>query len=282
MEEFWYYWNMKKKTVKECYKKLGEEEWERLVKDPFHRLEFETTLRFLKKYLPKKGLILDAGGGPGRYVIELAKLSYEVVLLDLTPELLEKAKKQIVKAGVKNKVKSIVEGSITDLSQFEDESFYAVLCLGGPLSHVRGEDNRKKAVSELIRVAKKNAPIFVSVMGRFAVLMECSMYWPKEIEMTKHFREVWKDGEDNMWRGESYCHFFLPEEFKKLFSSRKDVEILERVGLEGLAHARKKINRLAESSPKAWRNWLESHYALCTHPAVFATSPHMLVIARKK
>jgi len=30
----------------------------------------------------------------------------------------------------------IVEGSLTDLSTFSDETFDAVLCLGGPLSHL--------------------------------------------------------------------------------------------------------------------------------------------------
>jgi hypothetical protein len=38
-------------------------------------------MHFLEKYLPKKGLVLDAGGGPGRYTIELAKKGYDVVLL---------------------------------------------------------------------------------------------------------------------------------------------------------------------------------------------------------
>ena len=53
---------------------------------------------FFKKYSPRKGLVLDAGGGPGRYTLELARLGYDVVLLDLTPELLGIAKNQIEKA----------------------------------------------------------------------------------------------------------------------------------------------------------------------------------------
>lgn len=54
---------------------------------------------FLKKYLPKRGLILDAGGGPGRYTIDLAKLGYDVILLDLTPRLLRIAKRKIRREG---------------------------------------------------------------------------------------------------------------------------------------------------------------------------------------
>jgi len=98
---------MAKKFVKKYYAEYGIKEWKRLFKDPYHQLEFGTTIHFLKKYLPKKGLILDAGGGPGRYATELAKIGYDVTLLDLTPELLQIAKRKIKKEKVQNKVKQI-------------------------------------------------------------------------------------------------------------------------------------------------------------------------------
>ena len=50
-----------------------EHEWQRLQRDPFRRLEYDTTLHFLGPLLPKTGRVLDAGGGPGRYAIELAR-----------------------------------------------------------------------------------------------------------------------------------------------------------------------------------------------------------------
>src|SRR3989338_5476803 len=123
--------NKETNLTKKIYTEGVKREWRRLMKDPFHRLEFETTLRFLKKYLPKKGLILDAGGGPGRYSIELAKLGHDVVLFDLVSANLDFAKKQIKKAKVNEKIKEVVEGTITDLSRFADNSFDAILCLGG-------------------------------------------------------------------------------------------------------------------------------------------------------
>jgi hypothetical protein len=60
-------------VVKTWYDTHAEYEWIRLVQDGYHQLEYLVTMHFLKKYLPKHGLILDAGGGPGRYTIELAK-----------------------------------------------------------------------------------------------------------------------------------------------------------------------------------------------------------------
>ena len=72
-----------------------------LIKDAYHRQEFETTLHFLKKHFPKKGLILDAGGGPGRYTVTLASKGYDMTLLDMTPANLEFAKRQIKRSGVR-------------------------------------------------------------------------------------------------------------------------------------------------------------------------------------
>ena len=142
---------MSSELIREYYVKNSVREWKRLFSNPFHRLEFDTTMLFLKKYLPKRGLILDAGGGPGRYTTELARLGYDVVLLDFVPELLQIAKRKIKKEKAQDKVTQIVEGSLEDLSMFEDNTFDSVLCLGGALCHLVSKKLRKKAVSELIR-----------------------------------------------------------------------------------------------------------------------------------
>lgn len=42
--------------VRDFYKDSSRK-WRRLSKDPFHRLEFDTTLRFLRKHLPLSGSI---------------------------------------------------------------------------------------------------------------------------------------------------------------------------------------------------------------------------------
>jgi hypothetical protein len=51
--------------VKEYYSKQGASEWRRLVNDSCYKLEFDTTVHFIRKHLPReKGLILGVGGGP--------------------------------------------------------------------------------------------------------------------------------------------------------------------------------------------------------------------------
>jgi SAM-dependent methyltransferase len=266
--------------TKRYYSKKVLYEWKRLVQDPFHKLEFDTTMRFLEKHLPGKGLILDAGGGPGRYAIELARRGYSVVLLDLVPELLAKAKREIKRAKVESKIEDIVEGSITDLSGFGGNSFDAVICLGGSLSHVHPEGKRKQAVSEMIKVAKRKAPIFVSVMGKFGVLLATPEGWPAEVEK-ENFLNISSKGDDYRWCKTGYCHFFTLEELEALFPKRK-VEILERVGLEGLNISRRATNRFSKEYPEAWKNWMKIHDELCTHTTVVDASGHMLIIVGKR
>ncbi len=152
-------------------------EWRRLVKDAYHRMEFTTTLHFLEKYLPPDGHVLDAGGGPGRYTLELAMRGYDVTLLDATVANLDFARRH----RLQTRVKKFLPGTIADLSVFPHDSFDAVLCSSGLLSHILDPLHRTLAISELVRVARHGAPIFVSVMGQFSVLVVILMIAQHEL-----------------------------------------------------------------------------------------------------
>jgi SAM-dependent methyltransferase len=272
------------KLVKKLYDENPKKEWDRLFKNPFHKLEFDTTMHFLLKYLPKKGLILDAGGGPGRYTIELAKRGYKIVLLDFSEKNIEFAKKKINQNKLNKKIENTIEGTIINLFTFKNNTFDAVLCLGGALSHVTPEKHRKKAVSELTRVAKYNSKIFISVMGKFGVLLNSVRRWPDEININEHFHNLSVNGEDYMWHGgKAFAHFFTLEELRNLVKGK--IKIIEEIGLEGLATPNEEeTNRLAKSKryPNAWKNWLKTHYKLNTHPTIVDSSLHFMIIGRKK
>jgi len=265
--------------VKDFYSKNVHSEWRRLVKDAYHRLEFTTTLHFLDKYLPASGLVLDAGGGPGRYTLELAKKGYDICLLDATQANLDFAKRMVRRNGVQTRVKQIIQGSIVDMSPYPDGSFDAVLCSGGPLSHILDKNDRRRAISELVRVARPGAPIFVSVISRFGVIIEILKYSQTEIGMP-HFQQICETGDYLGGRGFTACHFFLPEEFRQEYT-RPNLEILEMAGLEGIATQHvKELNRLAKDQNQ-FKLWLELHLQTCTHPSVVGMSEHMLMVCRK-
>lgn len=267
--------------VKEWFTKEASSEWRRLQRSPYRRIEFIVTTHFLEKYLPKHGLVLDAGGGPGRYTIELAKKGYDVVLLDLVPEMLNLAKKKVRRAKVQGRVKQFVQGSIDDLSMFSDNTFDAVLCLGGPLCHLLTPEQRMKAASELVRVAKDRAPIFASVISRIGLLRSILVSFPHEMQHAKHH---WKVGDyvpGLHGKGFTAAHWFLPEELRELFEGQ-NVETLEMAGLEGLSsHHERKTNRLFRDREK-WNMWMEILLETCTHPSVVGSCEHFLFVGRKR
>ena len=267
------------RVVKEWFTKTASYEWRRLKQNPYHEIEFFVTMHFLIKYLPEKGLILDAGGGLGRYTIELAKRGYDLTLLDLAPEMLKMAERKIRRAGVKKSIKQIVEGSVEDLSMFCDETFDAVLCLGAPLCHIRNPQRREKAVREL-RVAKKDAPIFASVISRLGLLKTLLIEFQHEIHYAKHHLEVGDYVPGVHGEGFTAAHWFQPEELRHLFEAQ-GLKVLEMAGLEGLSsHHEKETNRLHKDEKK-WKIWMEIILKTCTHLSVVGGSEHFSLVGKK-
>jgi len=276
-------------TVRKWYDERAEYESTRLSQDGYHQLEYLVTMHMLEKYLPRTGLVLDAGGGPGRYTIELAKKGYNVVLLDLSSECLAIARNEVRKAGVENRVEKIVEGSVTDLSGFKNELFDAVLCLGGPLSHLIERSDRERAAHELVRVAKKKAPLFISVLNRygfFRVLLRSQ----ENLADSSH-EEMFAKGihradfhHPKAFRrtgGFTDAYFFLPNELKKLFEN-KGVQTLTMATCEGLSSDLEKDTNELYNDRESWARWLKIVLQTCTDPCIIGLGTHILYVGSKK
>lgn len=271
---------MSKRLVRDYYTGQRSEEWTRLVRDPYHRLEFDTTLHFLGKYLPSKGLVLDAGGGPGRYTIELARMGYDMVLLDLSPGLLDVARREIGSAGVGARVRKVMLGSLDNLSAFPDNGFDAVLCLGGPLSHLVRHSQRQTAISELTRVAKRRAPVFISVIGRMGLCANAMNYlWSEMVNAPKVFWRYVLTGDYPGGYGFTATHFYLPEELTADLKGKAQVMTL--VGLEGIFSTHSREYNQAVKSRKHAPVLHELHARTCTHPVAVGMSEHFLAVCRK-
>ncbi|MCX7667942.1 MAG: methyltransferase domain-containing protein [Atribacterota bacterium] len=131
--------------------------------------------------------VLDAGGGFGRYSIELARRGCQVVHLDLSLSMVEEAKKQAQRAGVSLE---FVVGKIQDLSRFEDGCFDLVLSLDAPISYAYPEE--KKALREVARVTKRFLVLsVVNRLGQLPVALEMELRWHKKLTWIKKF---WESG----------------------------------------------------------------------------------------
>lgn len=265
-------------TVAEYYDRNAEREWRRLEKDPYHSLELLVTMHCVPKHFPPNGKVLDAGGGPGRYSIELCRAGYEVVLLDISSGLLAIAEEKFRSEPepVRNRLLEFVLGDIRDLSRFGADYFDAVLCLGGPLTHISDEAGRITAVSEHVRVAKPGAVVYVSVMGYLAVLRTILLRFSDEL-LEPSFQTLIEKG-DTIPSG-SIWHFFRADGLRRLAESC-GLMTLEMAGCEGLsATLCEATNAIAQDEVK-WRRWVDLVLETSAEPAVVDMAEHILYIGR--
>jgi len=140
--------------------------------------------------------ILDAGGGTGRFSELLLKKGHQIVLTELSKEMLNKAK---------NKLKSysnikFIKNSVTSMIEFKDDSFDVVLMINAILDYC-GEYN--KAMQEACRILKKGGLLIATVNNR---LIYCKSHELKDGDY-ELFRKNMKTGNRYItWGGQEKGH----------------------------------------------------------------------------
>lgn len=225
-------------TPREFYNNIGEQEHNRLSSNsPIHKqLEFERTVEYMSEYLPKNGHILDAGGATGRYSRWLLNNGYSVTLIDLSDNMVRIAKEKL-KQDYQNV--NISQQTITKIG-FDDNVFDAIICTGGPLSHVMDHNKRVNTINEFKRISRKGSPIFISVMGLLNTLSQLVKIAPKHDE-TKILKEFAKTGEYTVEMMDKLdvdtqftaCKFFRTDELRK-FLVQNNITVHDIIGLESI------------------------------------------------
>jgi len=134
------------------------------------QLELARTQELLRRYLPAPpAAIYDIGGGPGVYAGWLAKLGYEVHLLDPVPHHIEQAKK----LSNRQPDHPIASFTIEDARRLDYANSAADVVLSlGPLYHLVNRNERIAALKETHRVLKKNGMLFAAAISRFASTLD--------------------------------------------------------------------------------------------------------------
>lgn len=160
-------------------------------RDPEKRVHTDLVLREILPFVREGVRVLDAGGGYGRYSLELARRGCSVVHLDLSPRMLEEARRKARDMGVEDHI-TFLSGKVQDLSAFEDESFDLVLSLDAPVSYAYPEE--KRALQELCRVTRKT--LIVSVVNRLGQL---PVALALEARFRKDFALSWRFLREGNW-----------------------------------------------------------------------------------
>ena len=249
----------------------ADDEDERLVRDRSHNLEYLTTMRYIQKFVKPGAKILEIGAATGRYSIALAKMGYNVTAVDLTPKYVEVMKRKARK--LKN-FQCMVADAL-DLSMFKDKTFDMVLNLG-PMYHLFHEKDKKQAVKETLRVAKKGA------VCMFAYISHASMianYGLRHDNVYTVFAQMDKTGRVRDVPEETIFTSFYVEDFRKLFN-RTHSKYITNVATDGIAPMMPDwIDRLSKKAYDAFVQW---HFMTCERPDQQGYSSHLLYICKKQ
>jgi 2-polyprenyl-3-methyl-5-hydroxy-6-metoxy-1,4-benzoquinol methylase len=262
------------KEAESFYDEHAAEEWGRLER---HRTEFAVTLKVLKEFLPPPpAVILDIGGGPGRYAIELAKRGYAVTLLDVSSKSLEFAKQQAMQMGVK--LNACIHSNALDLDQCRTESYDAVLLMG-PLYHLLLKEERVQAVHESMRVLKEGGRLFAAAITRFAPFREAARSMPDwAVDNHEYAQQVLATGLHEKPTKWAKAFFMHPAEFIPLMEE-SGLRTLELVGCEGIVAGHEDLVNKLEGED--WEIWVELNYTLGKEPSLHGASDHLLYVGEK-
>ena len=222
-----------------------------------------TTLR------PKDIKILDIGAGTGRYSVALAEEGYDVTAVELVKYNLGILKK-------KNSSVKAMQGNALNLKKLNSNTFDITL-LFGPMYHLFGFEDKKKALLEAKRVTKPGGTILVAYcMNEYGVIT----YGFKE----RHVLECMEQGRFS----DTFQTQSLPEHLYDYMRLENIDALNEACGLtrikilspDGPAnYIRPFLNQLSEEEFEAF---VQYQMAVCERPDLIGAGAHTLDILRKK
>ena len=248
-------------------------------------LEFARMQELLTRSLPPApGVVLDVGGGSGRYSIWLAQKGYEVHLIDPVPKHIDQAR-VASEAEPTLPIASVRLGDARHLEQ-DDESCDAVLLMG-PMYHLTERSDRERALGEAYRVLRNDGVLFSVAINRFAALFDGLTRGLSDID-NPYFIQILErtlaEGQHRNPRGEAgyftTAFFHHPEELEEeVRQARFSVEELVAVQGPG-GFAADLEGRLAE--PLRKEQLLDLIRRVEHERTLLGVSPHFVVIGKKR
>lgn len=237
------------------------------------QVEFETTMRYIRRYLQAGMRIIEIGAGTGRYSHALAREGYTVDAVELVQHNID----QFIANTAEGENVTIRQGNACDLSAFPDATYDVTLLLG-PMYHLFTEAEKHAALSEAIRVTKPGGVVFVAYCMADSAILQAGF--------TKgRIHELIEKGMLDPMTFKAYSHPWDLFELHRVediaaLRSHFHVEPLHLVAADGYAHHMRET--LAQMDDAAFDIYLRYHLTTCERPDLLGLSNHTLDIFRKK
>ena len=235
-------------------------------------VEFLTTMKYIEKYLRPGMRIIEIGAGTGRYSHALAQKGYHVDAVELVEHNIE-----VFKQNTKtNEQVTICQGNAIDLSAFENENYDITLLLG-PMYHLYTKENQEQALSEAIRVTKKNGVIFAAYCNNDATMIQ--FCFQKGMIRDERFK--------TLVNPITFKASSTPEELFVLNRKEDIDELMSNLNVERLHYLGTDMatNFMKETvdamDDEMFELYLKYHFAICERDDMVGATHHMLDIFRK-
>ncbi|MBA2875901.1 class I SAM-dependent methyltransferase [Thermaerobacillus caldiproteolyticus] len=129
--------------------------WHKSSEDMWEHGSRKTIVPFLATYIPKEGEVADFGCGDGYGSWKLYQAGYRVIGVDLSREMIEKAKAR----GEHERLR-FIQGDLTQLP-FADETFSGAMAINS----LEWTEEPLKALNEMRRVLKRDHYLCVGLLG---------------------------------------------------------------------------------------------------------------------
>lgn len=117
-------------------------------------------VKFCEQVFRATGRLLDLGCGTGRLCLHFTAKGFECVGVDLSDEMLAKARTNVPSA-------TFINANIVERIELPDQSFDYAACLFSTLGMVRGAENRAKVLANVFRLLKPGGQFVLHVHNRF-------------------------------------------------------------------------------------------------------------------
>ncbi|HEY9001980.1 MAG TPA: class I SAM-dependent methyltransferase [Mucilaginibacter sp.] len=242
-------------------------------------LEFERNKELISRYLPKKGTVIDVGGGPGVYSEWLAGLGHEVILIDPVEKHIRQATKR------SNKLKKPFKSLLGEAQKLElADNIADVVILHGPLYHLQSKVDRIRAISEAKRIVKPKGVVLGFTINytasTIAALLNGFIHAPEIFDMCmKELKSGIHTPPKNMPGVLPSAYFHRPDELKAEFEEA-GLTYLDTFAVEGLIWMDKNYFETRSDSKKK-EKIMQLMKVTESDPGLLSLSPHMMIAGRK-
>ncbi len=242
----------------------------------YGQVEYITTMKYIHKFLQEQEKssqrILEVGAATGRYSIALAEEGYTVDAVELVEHNLS-----ILKSKIKEQYHITPrQGNALDLSAYEEDTFDMTLVLG-PMYHLYTEEEKKRALTEAIRVTKPKGYIMVAYcMNEATILQYCFIQNKLQECMSK-----------NMLTEDFHC-LSKPEDLFEIVRTEDIKHLTEGMGVtrvhlvatDGATnYMRDVIDNMEE---EVFKQYIRYHLTICERQDLIGATNHSLDILRKE